>query len=95
MYAMEMTAFVRMPEDDVKREHRKFLRKQMDQGHLKLAGRMLDNTGSFMLWEAETLEEAKKLASSDPYFANGYTTFFMKGWDIFWNNFVKPPITPE
>ena len=95
VYAVEMTSFVKMPGDEIKKEHRKFLRHQVENGKLKLAGRMLDNTGSFLVWEAGSLEEAKSLASSDPYFREGYTTFFMKGWDIFWNTFVEPPVTPE
>lgn len=95
MYALEMTSFVKMPEDEMKKKHRNYLREQVKMGKLKLAGRMLDNTGSFMVWNATSLEEAKMLASDDPYFKEGYTTFFMKGWDIFWNLFVDPPITPE
>lgn len=95
MYAVEMTSFVKMPEDDIKREHRMYLKENVEKGKLRLAGRMIDNTGSFLVWEAADLKEAKELASADPYFKNGYTTFFMKGWDIFWNNFVSPPVTPE
>lgn len=94
MYAVEMTSFLKMPEDEIKKIHRQFLKKNLDEGKLKLAGRMIDNTGSFLVWEAPTLEEAWKLASSDPYFKGGYTTFYLKGWDIFWNNFVQPPKTP-
>lgn len=95
MFVVEMTSFVKMPEDDIKAEHRKYLRAMVGEGKLKLAGRMIDNTGSFLVWEVSSLEEGKEFASSDPYFKNGYTTFFMKGWDIFWNNFVQPPITPK
>lgn len=95
MYAMQMTSFIKMPDEEMKKKHRNFLREQVKAGRLKLAGRMLDNTGSFMLWEAPTLEEAKNLISQDPYFKEGYTTFFLKGWDIFWNLFVEPPVIPD
>lgn len=95
MYVLEMTSFVKMPGDEIKKKHRAYLRKMVDAGKLMLAGRMVDNTGSLLLWNATNIEEAKKLASDDPYFKEGYTTFFLKGWDITWNNFVKPPIVPE
>lgn len=95
MFVVQMTSFVKMPGDDIKKEHRNFLKNMVSKGKLKLAGRMIDNTGSFLVWDAKDLEDARKMATGDPYFLQGYTTFFLKGWDIFWNTFVNPPITPE
>ncbi|MGC8505469.1 MAG: YciI family protein [Thermoplasmata archaeon] len=95
MYVVETTSFVKSPSDEMKKIHREYLLKMLNSGKLKLAGRMVDNTGSFLVWEAETVEEARALASSDPYFSNGLTTFILKGWSIFWNGFVKPPIIPR
>ena len=95
MFVVEITSFVRMPSDELKKVHREFLKKMLEQGELKLAGRMVDNTGSFLVWNTRDIEEAKSLASSDPYFANGLTTFVMKGWEIFWNGFMNPPVMPD
>lgn len=77
MYVVETTSFVKSPSDEMKKVHREYLLKMLNSGKLKLAGRMTDNTGSCLLWETETVEEAKALASSDTYFSNGQTTFIL------------------
>jgi uncharacterized protein YciI len=94
MYVMEITSFIKMPDEKMKAIHREFLKKMLGDKKLILAGRMLDNTGSFLLWEVNDTSEAKRVASSDPYFENGFTTFVLKGWDIFWNGFMNPPKMP-
>ena len=41
------------------------------QGRILLAGPLTDKTGSLIVIEAETLEEAQQFASEDPYTVHG------------------------
>jgi|ECHhosMinimDraft_1075155.scaffolds.fasta_scaffold00032_7 uncharacterized protein YciI len=94
MYVLEITSYMVKPDDKLLAEHRKYLKEVLSKGKLKLAGRMADNTGGILLWEVNSIQEAKELALKDPYYEKGVITFVLKEWNIVWNSFVNPPVTP-
>jgi len=51
--------------------HLAHLEQLEQQGRLPLAGPFTDGSGSLIIVEAATVEEAWKLVASDPYIANG------------------------
>jgi len=52
-------------------EHLKRLDELNDQGKLVLAGPFTDVTGSLIIIEAETIDEARAFADGDPYTIHG------------------------
>lgn len=103
MFLIELQSFVKPLNDEIIEEHIKFLREKFTEGKLRLAGKLVDNTDvppswpspGLIIWETSSVEEARKLSSDDPFFQKGYITFVLKGWNIFWNNFVTPNISPQ
>ena len=52
-------------------EHLANLRKLQEVGKLPLAGPFTDGSGSLVIFDAENIEEAKKIADNDPYVVRG------------------------
>lgn len=95
MYALQTTSYIKPPDENMRARHKEFLRKNLEEGTLKVGGRMADKTGSFQVWEANSLEDAASIASEDPYFIEGFTTFTLKAWNITWNSFTEPVVSPS
>ncbi len=47
------------------------LRKLQEAGKLPLAGPFTDGSGSLVIFDADNIEEARKIADSDPYVVHG------------------------
>lgn len=47
------------------------LRKLHEEGKLPLAGPFTDGSGSLVVFDAENIEEARKIADNDPYVVQG------------------------
>jgi|ECHnycMinimDraft_1075156.scaffolds.fasta_scaffold00361_6 Uncharacterized protein conserved in bacteria len=94
MYVLQIVLFLRLPNEEEQKIHRTYLKKMAEKGKLKLAGRMSDDSGSFLLWEVDTLDEARNIAMEEPYYKLGISTFILKEWKIIWNYFVHPPKSP-
>ncbi|MEM3804335.1 MAG: YciI family protein [Conexivisphaerales archaeon] len=92
---MEIVSFSEQPSEQLKNEHRRFLKTKGDQQKLVMAGRFTDKSGSLMVWRLSSMEEARDLAMEDPYFKHGITTFILKEWSLTWNFFVNPPLQPK
>lgn len=103
MFVIELQYFVKPVNNEIVEEHVRFLRKLFEEGKFRLAGKLVDNTDippswpspGLIVWETSSVEEARKLSSDDPFFQKGYITFVLKGWNLFWNSFVTPKITPK
>ncbi|HEO64375.1 MAG TPA: hypothetical protein ENI73_00745 [Spirochaetes bacterium] len=52
-------------------EHLKRLERLNDEGKLLMAGPFTDTSGSLIIIDAPSLEEAKEFARTDPFYLNG------------------------
>ncbi len=52
-------------------EHLTNLKKLQEAGKLPLAGPFTDGSGSLVVFDAENIEEARKIADRDPYVIHG------------------------
>jgi uncharacterized protein len=66
----------------VRPTHRQYLTTLKDKGQLVLAGPFTDGSGSLIVYEAATVEEAEALLQSDPFFAHGiFTRYQLRPWN--------------
>ena len=95
MMVAQFVSYVTQPPDDVKKQHRLFLKEQVDRKRLVMAGRYADKNGSLMLWRVNSLAEAQEMLMEEPYFKNGFATFVLKEWTLTWDLTANPPLMPE
>ncbi|MEM0118007.1 MAG: YciI family protein [Conexivisphaerales archaeon] len=95
MIVCQFVSFMEQPTEELMKKHRAFLREKGKKGELMLAGRFYDKTGSLMVWRANSVEEARRIASEDPYYVNGITTFILKRWNLTWDFTENPPVQPD
>ena len=62
--------------------HLDFLARAQQQGQIYARGRFTDGAGGLVIYQAETLDEAKKIAQSDPYVVNGARGLELHEWDM-------------
>ena len=79
-------AFVRMLDpaksQDWRPKHLEFLEQSEQKGLIFARGRFTDGTGGLVIYKAESLEEARKLAESDPYVKSGARSLELHEWDL-------------
>jgi uncharacterized protein YciI len=95
MIICETTVYLKLPEEEVGRQHRDFLRKLGDQGKLLMAGRFADAKGAMILWNTTSVNEARELAEKDPYVKQGLVTFELREWPVSFDYSVRPPKYPS
>jgi uncharacterized protein len=95
MYVREETTYRTKPSDDQRRIHLKFLREQGDKGKVVMAGRLADGLGALIIWEVESVEEAQKIASGDPYAKAGLVAYTLREWAPTFDYTKNPPVTPS
>jgi uncharacterized protein YciI len=62
--------------------HRQYLASLRDKGQLVLAGPFTDDSGSLIIYEADSREEAEKLLRADPFNQNGiFVRYEMRPWN--------------
>ncbi len=60
-------------------EHLKRLKQLSGEGKLLLAGPFTDTSGSLIIIEADSMDEAREFAENDPFYLNGvYTSIDVK-----------------
>lgn len=74
LYVMLMGSVKPMTETVIK-EHVEHLRRLDDAGRLVLCGPFLDFKGGMVIFRAENIDEARRIAASDPFVAQGYRSF--------------------
>lgn len=62
--------------------HLDFLARARQQGQIYACGRFADGAGGMVIYQAETLDEATKIAQSDPYVVNGARGLEIHEWDM-------------
>ncbi len=72
------------PEKNAKyrQEHVDFLLQKEKEGKIFARGRFTDNTGGLVVYVAPSLEDAERIAKSDPYVASGARTLELHEWDM-------------
>ena len=67
---------------DLRPQHTEFLERNQNEGRIFARGRFADGTGGLVIYKAETLEEARKLAEGDPYIKSGARSLELHEWDV-------------
>jgi uncharacterized protein YciI len=79
-------AFLKMQDpgknQDLRPQHLEFLDRESKQGRVFARGRFTDGAGGMVIYVAPSLEEAQKIASSDPYVRNGARSLEIHEWDM-------------
>jgi uncharacterized protein len=79
-------AFLKMQDptksQDLRPQHIAFLDQGGRDGKVYARGRFADNTGGLVIYQAQSLDEARKLAESDPYVSSGARSLELHEWDM-------------
>ena len=67
---------------DLRTRHLEFLKQIEEEGRIFARGRFTDGAGGLVIYQAQSFEEASKIAESDPYVTSGARTLEMHEWDI-------------
>jgi uncharacterized protein YciI len=65
-----------------RQQHVDFLVKNEKEGNIFARGRFGDSKGGMVIYMAESLEDAVKIAESDPYVSSGARTLEVYEWDM-------------
>jgi uncharacterized protein YciI len=63
-------------------QHLEFLEQKEKEGKIFARGRFADGQGGLVIYQAGSIEEAKKIAESDPYVASGARSLELHEWDM-------------
>jgi uncharacterized protein len=79
-------AFLRMKDKSknaaVRPQHLAFLEDQESKGRIFARGRFLDDAGGLVVYQADSLEEARKIAGQDPYLLQGVRELDLHEWEV-------------
>jgi uncharacterized protein YciI len=65
-----------------RQQHLDFLTKKDKEKKVYARGRFTDNAGGLVIYVADSLEEAEKIAASDPYVTSGARILELHEWDV-------------
>jgi uncharacterized protein YciI len=63
-------------------QHLAFLEQQGKEGTIFARGKFSDGAGGLVIYKAESLDEARKIATDDPYVAGGARSLELHEWDM-------------
>jgi uncharacterized protein YciI len=79
-------AFLKMKDptksQDLRPQHLEFLRQREQEGEVFARGRFEDGAGGLVIYVSASLEEASRIAESDPYVAGGARSLELHEWDM-------------
>jgi len=79
-------AFLKMKDleknTDYRQKHVDFLLQKEKEGKIFARGRFTDATGGLVIYIAPSLEDAAKIAESDPYVVSGARILELHEWDM-------------
>ncbi|WP_102274995.1 YciI family protein [Cytobacillus massiliigabonensis] len=64
------------------REHVSFLRNLEEKGQLVLCGPFLDYKGGMVIIKAESMDEARRVAESDPFVSSGLESYEIRRLEV-------------
>lgn len=67
---------------EIVKKHVEHLKKLDESGKLVLCGPFTDYAGGMVILNCENIEEARKIAESDPFIAEGYKTYEFRTLEI-------------
>jgi uncharacterized protein YciI len=67
---------------DLRPAHLEFLGQREKEGRIFARGRFTDGAGGLVIYKADSLDEARKIAESDPYVRNGARSLELHEWDM-------------
>jgi uncharacterized protein len=79
-------AFLHMLDEEknvnMRPQHLDHLEKHRAAGSIFAKGRFADGTGGLVIYQAESLEQARQLAESDPYVISGARRLELHEWEM-------------
>jgi hypothetical protein len=66
--------------DAARQPHLDFLAKMVADGHISAWGRFPDGSGGLTIFQAASLEDARKLAEADPFVSEGARRLELREW---------------
>ncbi len=67
---------------ELRPSHLEFLERKAREGKIFARGRFADGAGGLIVYQADSLEDAKTIASSDPYVMHGARSLELHEWDM-------------
>jgi uncharacterized protein YciI len=84
---MKFAAIIEYTQDKAKIQairpvHRQYLTSLRERGQLAVAGPFTDDSGSLIVYEAASREEAEKILQGDPFHTNGiFVKYQLRPWN--------------
>ena len=79
-------AFLKMQDlqknKDLRPQHLEFLIQTEKEGKIFARGRFEDDSGGLVIYQTESLEEARKIAERDPYVTSGARSLELHEWGM-------------
>jgi len=67
---------------DLRPQHIEFLDRMGSEGKIFARGRFADGAGGLVVYQADSLEAARKIAEDDPYVKSGARTLEIHEWEM-------------
>ena len=67
---------------DLRAQHLEFLGQMEKEGKIFARGRFADGAGGLIIYKAESFEDARKIAESDPYVTSGARGLELHEWEM-------------
>jgi hypothetical protein len=67
---------------DLRPQHLEFLGRGEKEGRIFARGKFIDGAGGLVIYQAESFEDARKIAESDPYITSGARSLEIHEWDM-------------
>ena len=66
----------------VRKPHVEYLEKMVAEGKIYIRGKFSDGLGGLTIYKAETIEEARKFAETDPFVSSGAPRLDFHEWEM-------------
>ena len=93
MIVSEITTYTKgAPSGETRTKHLRWEKSCGDKGKIVMAGRFADARGAQILWNVNSMDEARKLAEEDPFVKESLLTYELREWPVIFNYTVNPPV---